>query len=298
MTEKSLTKTSAAILSPEAMINNAIEKGLDVKTIEKLLDMRDRLKAEQDREAFFKALSLFHAECPIIEKTREVRNKPEKGGGIRYRYATLDDIVRQVSPILTKHGLSYTIKSEYKDGFIIASCEVHHEFGHVETSVFPVPIEEDAFMNNAQKSGSALTYSKRYAFCNAFGILTSDTDDDGNNAGNHLTPQELWHRFENCMQATLENFESIQVIKDAIGREDWHAGVEAWCELTEETQLALWVAPKKGGPFTTDERKAMKAPPWAKVEKAHKTEQSQQAAKDFGLPDDYGEDNDRPTPTD
>lgn len=269
MKDQQLQTQTQNVVSPEMMISSAIEKGLPVETIEKLLDMRDRLKAEQAREAFFVALSNFQKICPIINKTREVK---DKGGGIRYRYATLDDIVKQVSPLLTENALSYTIKAEFKDSFIIAACEVHHTKGHKETSVFPVPIEEEAFMNNAQKSGSALTYAKRYAFCNAFGILTGDTDDDANSSGKHRTPQELWHRFEACMEATLANFPSVMAIKNAIQDEKLHDGVEAWCELSQETQLALWVAPKKGGPFTTDERKTMKSSEWFKIESAYKFE--------------------------
>jgi len=38
-------------------------------------------------------------------------------------------------------------------------------------------------MNDAQKIASALTYSKRYAFCNATGIMTGDEDQDGNGGG-------------------------------------------------------------------------------------------------------------------
>ena len=41
-----------------------------------------------------------------------------------------------------------------------------------------MPIDKDGFMNTPQKFASALTYAKRYAFCNAFGILTADEDDD------------------------------------------------------------------------------------------------------------------------
>ena len=41
-----------------------------------------------------------------------------------------------------------------------------------------MPIDKDAFMNSQQQYGSASTFSKRYAFCNAFGILTGDEDND------------------------------------------------------------------------------------------------------------------------
>ena len=47
-------------------------------------------------------------------------------------------------------------------------------------STFKVPIDKEGYMNAPQKFASALTFAKRYAFCNAFGILTGDEDDDSN----------------------------------------------------------------------------------------------------------------------
>jgi len=55
---------------------------------------------------------------------------------------------------------------------------VHHDAGHEEESSFSVPIDTESFMNAPQKVGSARTFAMRYAYCNAFGILTSDEDDD------------------------------------------------------------------------------------------------------------------------
>ena len=37
-------------------------------------------------------------------------------------------------------------------------------------------------MSDSQKYAGALTFAKRYAFCNAFGILTADEDIDGHAA--------------------------------------------------------------------------------------------------------------------
>jgi hypothetical protein len=37
-------------------------------------------------------------------------------------------------------------------------------------------------MNEPQRFASALTFAKRYAFCNAFGILTGDEDDNAEKA--------------------------------------------------------------------------------------------------------------------
>ena len=158
------------------LLVRAVDSKLPVEALERLLAMRRELKAESAREAFFRALAAFQAACPVITKDKEVMNTG--GRSVRYRYAPLDSIVKQVSPILKENGFSYTLTAEVAGEWVTAICTLHHELGHKEDSQFKVPIDKDAFMAEAQKFASALTFTKRYAFCNALGILTGDEDDD------------------------------------------------------------------------------------------------------------------------
>jgi len=173
-------------VDPESLIARAIDKGLPVETMERLLAMRTQLKTEWMREEYFRELSVFQSKCPIIVKTREVFDKSNK---LRYRFAPLDAIVAKVKSPLKKHGFSYTIKTKQENSSVTAIVEAHHVAGHTESTEFTVPIDADAYMNAAQKVASALTYSKRYAFCNAFGILTGDEDDDARAQGNGKKPE-------------------------------------------------------------------------------------------------------------
>ena len=160
----------------EGLIAKAIDKGIPVDTMERLLAMRRELKAEAGKESYFMALSLFQAACPPIAKTKQVYHK----GQLRYSYAPLDTIIDQVKDALRTHGLSYTLDTEQTPESVTAICAVHHIDGHTETTHFTVPIDKAASMNDSQKVGSALTYAKRYAFCNGTGIMTADADDDAN----------------------------------------------------------------------------------------------------------------------
>ena len=56
-------------------ISQAIEKGLPVETMEKLFALREKVKAEQAREAYVEALASFQSEVPAIKKTKKVLNK-------------------------------------------------------------------------------------------------------------------------------------------------------------------------------------------------------------------------------
>lgn len=165
-----------AVRDPESIIRFAIERNVDVATMEKLLVMRKQLKDEQAKEAYDSALAAFQAECPVIKKDKNVM---ERGGTtIRYAYAPLDRIVIQVKDLLQKHGFSYSVTTSSDATSLRAVCKVTHRDGHSELSEFTAPIDDKAFMNQQQKFAAAQTYAKRYAFCNALGILTSDDDTD------------------------------------------------------------------------------------------------------------------------
>lgn len=249
-------------MSAEAIIVRAIEQNVSVDTMERLLAMRDRIKAEQAREQYYTAMAAFQSECPQIKKGREVKGKD---GKVRYSYANLEDIISQVSPLLKKHGLSFAIRSELKDGFIVATCETHHVGGHAGESSFPVPIEKDAFMNDAQKAGSANTYAKRIAFCNAFGIVTGDYDDDAQSLGVAVSAQDIYRKAKTHVDAVYEHYESIRVIRESLAIGNLSQAAEAWEELSNEAKMKLWIAPTKGGIFSTEERKTIHSDEFAAI---------------------------------
>jgi hypothetical protein len=182
--KKNIKEKQEIIIAPtdnsvEALIAKAIDKNVPVETIERLLAMRRELKAEWAKEEFDKAMAGFQAECPIIEKTSKV-----SFGTTNYSYAALDEIVKEVKELLAKNGFSYTFDTKKTDKSITTFCKVKHKAGHMEVSEFEIDIDTSAKMNISQKDGAASSYGKRYAFCNAFGILTGEEDTDAR------TPEE------------------------------------------------------------------------------------------------------------
>jgi len=171
--DKKITNTTIV----ENLISKAITEKLPVETMEKFLAMRREVIAEQSKKAFDFAMSKFQGECPVIEKTKKVMDKT---GGVRYSYASLDSIVGQVKNFLSSNQLSYSIKVENTEKTLIVKCIITHIDGHSEESSFEVPIGTEAYMSDVQKYGARLTFAKRYAFCNALGIMTGDGDNDAN----------------------------------------------------------------------------------------------------------------------
>lgn len=157
----------------EMLIGKAIEQNISVESLEKLLTMRRDLKAEWAKEQFDKAMAAFQAECPTINKERRV-----SFGTTNYAYAPLEAIVQQVKSLLAQNGFSYTFDTKEEDKGITVYCMANHISGHMKQSECYIALDEANKMNVSQKSGAAMTYGKRYAFCNAFGILTGDEDND------------------------------------------------------------------------------------------------------------------------
>lgn len=59
--------------------------------------------------------------------------------------------------------------------------------------------------------------------------------------------------------AALEQYEdAVKAVKAAIAKEDWAAMTAHWNTIPQVAQVELWLAPTKGGTFTTAERKAIK----------------------------------------
>ncbi len=178
-TVKVIEKQPAGIvaMNPEVLITQAIQQGVPVETMERLLAMRKEIKAEYAKEQFDIAMAKLQMAIPIIKKTKSVSTK---SGATAYSYAPLDSIVFQVKDVLKRYGFSYAIKTHTDEKNVTATCIAKHSAGHAEESSMTVPLgTKTAVMSDTQVVAAALTFAKRYAFCNVFGILTGDGDNDG-----------------------------------------------------------------------------------------------------------------------
>lgn len=186
----------------DALMNKAIDAKSAVEVMERLQAMRRELRAERAKEAFDAAMAEFQSECPIIVKKKA-------GAKNAYRYAPLDDILIQVRPLIRQHGFSFAITSEIDKGWVKAVCKITHAQGHSETSEFKAPVDErNVMMTDPQRYGAAMTFAKRYAFANAFGILTADEDTDGGARPKPAGPKTATAATRNFM---LEQFKDIHV---------------------------------------------------------------------------------------
>lgn len=171
-------KDSASV---EGFIQQAIAANAPVETMERLFDLRAKVKAEYAKEQFTEAMGAFQLACPVIKKTKKVLNKD--GRSVRYQFAPLDGITEQIKQAMKANGLSYSWDTKHIEGHMVVTCKITHKLGHSETSTLEIPIDKEGFMTAPQKYASAQTFAKRYTLLNALGITTADEDTDAVDVG-------------------------------------------------------------------------------------------------------------------
>lgn len=239
-------------LNPETLIAQAITKGLPVETMERLLAMRKELKAEFAKEQFDQAMANFQRDCPVINKNKSVLERNSTKA--RYKFASLDSIVDQTRKVISENGLSYSIKTKIDDKMFTATVRVAHIAGHSEESDFSIPIGTEQFMSDVQKFGARSTFAKRYAFLNAFGIMTGDEDQESSISSNDnvktnadtLKPSEVKNEMISPEQIKELNNELIRTAKTLQGLLT-HLGKSKITELTAK-EAKTWIISLRAKP--------------------------------------------------
>lgn len=179
------TRADAAVATSDetagGLVRLALEKGVDVAVLERLVALQERVTERNARAAYFEALAAFQEECPQVFKGKTAKIATKTGASYQYSYAPLDEIARAIRPVLRRHGLSYawTINPGEQAGTLDVVCIVRHIDGHQESARFPVPTASpNEKMSEAQKTGAALTYGKRQSLTSVLGITTTDSDTD------------------------------------------------------------------------------------------------------------------------
>ena len=167
---------------PQNLLKLAIEKGAGLEQLEKLMDLQERWEKKEARKMYFHAYAEFQSLKPIIKKDKKVSFTSKKTQmKTEYSFAKLQQIQKQIDPILSKLGLSYSFKSKEENNKLTILCVASHESGHQETTQMSAPMDVSGNKNPIQSIGSTNTYLMRYTLCNAFGI-SADEDNDGQTA--------------------------------------------------------------------------------------------------------------------
>nr|WP_320153873.1 ERF family protein [Streptococcus urinalis] len=157
-----------------------------------------------------------------LVKTQKEMKQPLKDANnpfFKSKYVPLENVVESVIESASKNGLAFTqYPSQDENGLVTVGTIMLHDSG--EYMEFP-PIKVKPVKNDPQAIGSAITYSKRYALSAIFGI-TSDQDDDGNEASKPVKKQQSSQQQNQRISKELVKAyeDNIQKVVEIIGKHD------------------------------------------------------------------------------
>lgn len=196
-------------VSDQSSFLSVIEKVISnpnssVEMLDKILDAQERIMNKNAEIAFNADLSVMLNDIPVIAKTSEAKVVTKTGGNFGIKYASLDEIVEVVRPIMSKYGFSVNFEHmQPSQSAVTITCVLRHKMGHSIKNEIILPIDVSGAKNAVQSVGSTITYGKRYTLCSLLNIATGD-DKDGftvkaDQANKKLKIDEV--RFENAIVA-------------------------------------------------------------------------------------------------
>lgn len=189
-----------------ALMMRAVEAQAPIEYMERLIAIADHQAEKHAERAYYAAKAAAQAEFPPIPKRKEVK---ARNGEVMYRYAPLDDTVTVIAPCLARHGLSFGFDTKGAESGVEVICTGRHEQGHEETATVFVPGVKLLNTNAAQNAGGAITYGKRHAFQNLWGIVHADEDVDGH-MEQQLDQTPITEEQAAAMQALIDEIKEFK----------------------------------------------------------------------------------------
>ena len=165
--------------SPSTLIELAINQGVDLDKIEKMLVLQERWEKNEAKKAYIRAMTAFKANPPEIEKDVRVQYDTSKGK-TDYKHASLANVTKKINSALSEHGLSAAWSTTQQNGSVAVTCTITHEQGHSESTSLTASPDASGSKNAIQAIGSTISYLERYTILALTGLATFDMDDDGN----------------------------------------------------------------------------------------------------------------------
>ena len=127
---------------------------------------------------FAEAFVAFQAEIKDPKLDADTDYVTKTGKKIKFKYASLPEILKTVRPVLSKHGIALLQEPKTVENVVQITTTLIHKSG--EWVRFE-PLVMKAASPYAQEIGSAITYGRRYNISSVLGLGAED-DDDGNAA--------------------------------------------------------------------------------------------------------------------
>ena len=185
-TEQALAVVSHPMSTVEVIASLARDPSVNVEHFAQLLALKEREDSKEAVAAFTQAFARLQKGLPHVTKDGTI-SMGTKG---KMKFATFENLVDTVSPLLHQEGFSISFASRPVENGVLMICTLSHERGHSRTSEMQLPPDKGAGRNDLQAIGSARSYGKRYLMCDILNVVIHGEDNDANTAY-PLTEEQL-----------------------------------------------------------------------------------------------------------
>ena len=184
---------TAIATTPLAILERAVDRGLDADQLDKLMAMQERWERNQAEKAYNEAMHLCQQQMPSVVKSST--NKQTNSN-----YADLEAVQKAARPVYSAHGFSlcYGEADCPAPNYKRTTCDVRHVGGHCVRHHLDLPVDgigpkgnAIGGMNAVQGCISTTSYGQRRLLCMIFNITLAGEDDDGQGAFERVTEKEL-----------------------------------------------------------------------------------------------------------
>jgi hypothetical protein len=182
------------------------------------------------------ALSAFQGKCPEISKECTVKVQTRSGGAYSFQYASLDNIISSVRPVLSENGLAITQLTSLDGSLTTILMHSSGEYIGSRIKIAGAKLRDSNPNSDGmspQEYGSAITYMRRYAYTAILGLATEE-DDDGNAASGN-TAQKTTQPTKWLNQGTSEWKQAVEMLE--LGQS--LADVKAMWKVNKECESLL-----------------------------------------------------------
>jgi predicted RecB family endonuclease len=159
----------------------AADPNSDVERLDRLATIYERMVSREAETKFNTALVKLQPKLPVLDERGEITG-PD--GAVRATYATWEDTVEAIGPILARHGFSLTFRpGRSPKGVPTVTGVLRHEGGHKEVAELELPADTSGDKNAVQAVGSTMSYGQRYVARMLLNLISRGEDDDGAAAG-------------------------------------------------------------------------------------------------------------------
>lgn len=148
------------------------QPNLDPEKMSRLLDVHERILADQRKTAFMAAMARVAPLLPEIGK---------HGVSHHGAYSRLEDIDRAIRPIISKEGFSLSFDTvPQENNKIRVIIKVSHAAGYFETKQIDLPLDKSGNKQEVQGVASTIAYGRRLLTKMFFNLIEGGEDLDGN----------------------------------------------------------------------------------------------------------------------